>query len=203
MAKARARRHVQATPGKVRPPLQSPRTFRTRSYPLSFSGGNQLAHTQDEKDRLKKMGVMTALAIGLHNFPEGMAAFVATLSATSLGLAVTFAVAIHNIPVRPLRHLTPISQTPYAAPSVQEGVCVSMPLYYATGSKKKAFFWAFVSGISEPIGAVVCYLVFFDGAAHTAHAHASTRVAVLISFLVYLLACVQGSTLLCTACCLG
>jgi ZIP family zinc transporter len=44
-----------------------------------------------------------------------------------------------------------------------------MPLYYATGSKKKAFFWAFVSGISEPIGAVVCYLVFFDGAAHTAH----------------------------------
>jgi ZIP family zinc transporter len=81
-----------------------------------------------------------------------------------------------------------------------------MPLYYATGSKKKAFFWAFVSGISEPIGAVVCYLVFFDGAAHTAHtahAHASTRVAVLISFLVYLLACVQGSTLLCTACCLG
>jgi ZIP family zinc transporter len=104
--------------------------------------GDQLAHTQDEKDRLKKMGVMTALAIGLHNFPEGMAAFVATLSATSLGLAVTFAVAIHNIP---------------------EGVCVSMPLYYATGSKKKAFFWAFISGISEPIGALVCYLVFFDG----------------------------------------
>jgi hypothetical protein len=57
-------------------------------------------HTQDEKERLKKMGVMTALAIGLHNFPEGMAAFVATLSATSLGVAVTFAVAIHNIPVR-------------------------------------------------------------------------------------------------------
>jgi ZIP family zinc transporter len=44
-----------------------------------------------------------------------------------------------------------------------------MPLYYATGSKKKAFFWAFISGISEPIGALVCYLVFFDGAAHTAH----------------------------------
>jgi hypothetical protein len=88
----------QSTPSS----LQSPRTFRTRSYPLSLSGGDQLAHTQDDKDRLKKMGVMTALAIGLHNFPEGMAAFVATLSATSLGLAVTFAVAIHNIPVRPL-----------------------------------------------------------------------------------------------------
>jgi ZIP family zinc transporter len=113
---------------------------------VGSSGGEQQQrqgiHTQDEKERLKKMGVMTALAIGLHNFPEGMAAFVATLSATSLGVAVTFAVAIHNIP---------------------EGVCVSMPLYYATGSKTKAFFWAFISGISEPIGALVCYLIFYDG----------------------------------------
>ena len=102
MAKARVRRHVQATPGKVCPPLFNHHAPSAHAHPLSLSGGDQLAHTQDEKDRLKKMGVMTALAIGLHNFPEGMAAFVATLSATSLGLAVTFAVAIHNIPVPPL-----------------------------------------------------------------------------------------------------
>lgn len=77
------------------------------------------------------MGLLTGLAIGLHNFPEGLATFVATLSNPSLGIALAIAIALHNIP---------------------EGVCVSMPVYYATGSKWKAFMWAFLSGVSEPIG---------------------------------------------------
>ena len=72
-----------------------------------------------------------ALAIGLHNFPEGMATFVAALSSPSLGAALAIAIALHNIP---------------------EGFCVAMPIYYATGSRWKGFLWAFLSGVSEPIG---------------------------------------------------
>ena len=71
------------------------------------------------------------LAIAIHNFPEGLATFVATLSSPSLGVALAIAIALHNIP---------------------EGVCVAMPVYYATGSKWKGFLWAFLSGISEPFG---------------------------------------------------
>ena len=71
------------------------------------------------------------LAIGIHNFPEGLATFVAALSSPSLGIALAIAIALHNIP---------------------EGVCVSMPVYYATGKKWKGFLWAFLSGISEPFG---------------------------------------------------
>ncbi len=73
----------------------------------------------------------TGLAIGIHNFPEGLATFVATLSHPRLGAALAVAIAIHNVP---------------------EGVCVALPVYYATGSKWKGFLWAFLSGISEPIG---------------------------------------------------
>lgn len=72
-----------------------------------------------------------ALAIGLHNFPEGMATFVAALSDPSLGISLAVAIALHNVP---------------------EGLCVAMPVYYATGSRWKGFFWAFLSGVSEPIG---------------------------------------------------
>ena len=74
---------------------------------------------------------LTGLAIGIHNFPEGLATFVATLSSPSLGVALAIAIALHNIP---------------------EGVCVAMPVYYATGSKWRGFLWAFLSGISEPFG---------------------------------------------------
>lgn len=86
--------------------------------------------TSDKKN-LKRMGLLTGLAIALHNFPEGLATFVATLSSPALGGALALAIALHNIP---------------------EGVCVSMPVYYATGSKVKAFLWAFLSGVSEPLG---------------------------------------------------
>ena len=83
--------------------------------------------------KLRRMGVFTALAIGIHNFPEGLATFTAALTDPNLGIAIAVAVAIHNIP---------------------EGIAVSVPIYYATGSRLKAFKLSFLSGVSEPIGAL-------------------------------------------------
>ncbi len=85
---------------------------------------------------LHKMGLLTALAIFIHNFPEGLATYVATLSDASVGFGIAVAIAVHNIP---------------------EGICVALPIYYSTGSRTKAFIWATLSGISEPLGALVGY----------------------------------------------
>ncbi|WP_246140779.1 zinc transporter ZupT [Bacillus marasmi] len=87
---------------------------------------------------LLKMGTFTALAIGIHNFPEGIATFASAIQDPGLGIAIAFAIAIHNIP---------------------EGIAVSVPVYFATKSKKKAFKLSFLSGLSEPIGALLAYLV--------------------------------------------
>ena len=92
-------------------------------------------------DKLTRMGLMTALAIGLHNFPEGIATFVATLEDPRVGAALAVAIGIHNIP---------------------EGLCVSIPIYYATGSRTRALGWALLSGLSEPIGALLAYLILMD-----------------------------------------
>ncbi|MFP4287077.1 MAG: zinc transporter ZupT [Candidatus Izemoplasmataceae bacterium] len=94
-----------------------------------------------EKARAKsllRMGLFTAFAIALHNFPEGIATFLATLEDPQLGISIAIAVAIHNIP---------------------EGIAVSVPIYYATGSKLKAFRYSFLSGLSEPLGAVVAFFI--------------------------------------------
>lgn len=88
--------------------------------------------------KLRRMGVFTALAIGIHNFPEGLATFTAALTDPNLGIAIAVAVAIHNIP---------------------EGIAVSVPIYYATGSRLKAFKLSFLSGLSEPVGALFGYLI--------------------------------------------
>lgn len=94
---------------------------------------------QKHKDRkLMRMGLFTALAIGIHNFPEGLATFTAALTEPSLGIAIAVAIAIHNIP---------------------EGIAVSVPVYYATGNKKKAFTLSFLSGLAEPVGALVGFLI--------------------------------------------
>ncbi|RFU66774.1 zinc transporter ZupT [Peribacillus saganii] len=87
---------------------------------------------------LLKMGTFTALAIGIHNFPEGIATFTSALQDPALGIAIAFAIAIHNIP---------------------EGIAVSVPIYFATGDKKKAFKLSFLSGLSEPVGALAAYLI--------------------------------------------
>jgi ZIP family zinc transporter len=88
--------------------------------------------------KLRRMGVFTALAIGIHNFPEGLATFTAALTDPNLGIAIAVAIAIHNIP---------------------EGIAVSVPIYYATGSRLKAFKLSFLSGVSEPVGALFGYLI--------------------------------------------
>lgn len=87
---------------------------------------------------LLKMGTFTALAIGIHNFPEGIATFMSTLQDPALGLAIAIAIAIHNIP---------------------EGIAVSVPIYYATNNRRKAFRLSLLSGIAEPVGAVVGFLI--------------------------------------------
>jgi ZIP family zinc transporter len=93
---------------------------------------------EEKSGRLLRMGSMTALAIGIHNFPEGLATFTAALADPQIGIAIAVAVAIHNIP---------------------EGIAVSVPIYYATGSKRKAFKLSFLSGLAEPVGALVGYLL--------------------------------------------
>jgi ZIP family zinc transporter len=87
---------------------------------------------------LMRTGVFTAVAIGIHNFPEGLATFGAALSNTKLGVIIALAIAIHNIP---------------------EGISVSVPIFYATGDRKKAFIYSFLSGVAEPIGAVIGFLI--------------------------------------------
>jgi len=85
-----------------------------------------------------RVGVFSAIAIGIHNFPEGLATFMAALTDLSLGIPIAIAIAIHNIP---------------------EGIAVSVPIYYATGSRKKAFFYSFSSGLAEPVGALIGWLI--------------------------------------------
>ena len=95
-----------------------------------------------EKRKLVRMGLQTAVAIALHNFPEGLATFVAFLDEPAIGIAFAIAIAIHNIP---------------------EGFCVSLPVYYATGNRRKAFLWGIFSGVTEPIGALIGWLFFRNG----------------------------------------
>ena len=94
--------------------------------------------------KLMRMGMFTALAIAIHNFPEGLATFLAALEDPSVGVAIAIAIALHNIP---------------------EGISVSVPIFYATGNRTKAFFYSLLSGLAEPVGAVIAYmgLRFFLG----------------------------------------
>lgn len=88
--------------------------------------------------KLMRMGLMTALAIALHNFPEGLATFVSALQSPEVAIPIVVAIAIHNIP---------------------EGIAVSVPIYQATGSRRKAFLYSFLSGLAEPIGALAGWLL--------------------------------------------
>ena len=88
--------------------------------------------------KLMRMGVLSALAIGIHNFPEGLATFISAIDNPHLGISIAFAIAVHNIP---------------------EGIAVSVPIYYATKNRKKAFWYSFSSGLSEPVGALLGYFL--------------------------------------------
>jgi len=91
--------------------------------------------------RLLKCGTLLAIGIAIHNFPEGIAVFFSSLSSLSLGIPVALAVAFHNIP---------------------EGIAVSLPIFYATKSRKKAFTYASLSGLAEPLGAVIGFIFLFS-----------------------------------------
>lgn len=110
----------------------------------SFENPHEIKMVEDidkEKSgqqKLMRMGIFTALAIAIHNFPEGLATFIGALQDPGLGIAIAVAIAIHNIP---------------------EGIAVSVPIFYATGNKKKAFWYSFSSGLAEPVGAMIGFLV--------------------------------------------
>jgi ZIP family zinc transporter len=120
------------------------------SAPLPSFSGQTVAGQPDTHDhspgnrKLLRMGLFTALAIAIHNFPEGLATFLAALQDPGLGIAIAVAIALHNIP---------------------EGISVSVPIYYATGNRKKAFVYSFLSGLAEPVGAAIAYAAirFFMG----------------------------------------
>lgn len=97
-------------------------------------------HEHSKTIHLKRTGIFTALAIGIHNFPEGFATFTASLDSLSLGLSIAIAIAIHNIP---------------------EGMSISLPIYYATNNKKKAFWYATLSGLAEPVGALLGFFILY------------------------------------------
>lgn len=88
--------------------------------------------------RLLKTGIFTAIAVTIHNFPEGIATFISGVRSPVLGLSVALAIAIHNIP---------------------EGIAIAIPVYYATRSRKKALWMSILSGLSEPLGAVLTMLI--------------------------------------------
>ncbi|MFW6135704.1 MAG: zinc transporter ZupT [Chloroflexota bacterium] len=100
--------------------------------------GNDVAQAEDAAQAdLLRLGLFSALAIGIHNFPEGLATFLAALQDPTVGAAIAVAVALHNIP---------------------EGISVSVPIYYATGNRGKAFLYSALSGVSEPVGAAIAYV---------------------------------------------
>jgi len=89
-------------------------------------------------DRLMRLGFFSAIAISIHNLPEGMATFASALTNPALGISIAIAIAIHNIP---------------------EGIAISVPVFFATGDKKRAFALSFLSGLAEPVGALIGYLL--------------------------------------------
>jgi len=93
-------------------------------------------HTPHSHRKLMRMGIFTALAIAIHNFPEGLVTFLTALEDPSLGVAIAIALALHNIP---------------------EGISVSVPIFYASGNRRKAFMYSMLSGLAEPLGALIGY----------------------------------------------
>ncbi len=101
------------------------------------------ASTQSRKESklLLRTGIFTAVAVAIHNFPEGLVTFMAVLQDPAVGIAIAIAIALHNIP---------------------EGIAIAVPVYHATGSRVKAFWYSFISGLFEPLGALVGYLLLIQ-----------------------------------------
>ena len=94
----------------------------------------------NDKTHLKRTGILVAISISIHNFPEGIATFTSALGSLDVAIPITVAIAIHNIP---------------------EGIAVAVPIFHATGSRKKAFWYSFLSGLSEPLGALIAFFFLF------------------------------------------
>lgn len=108
------------------------------AIPKSFNPHEiQGVEDMDKKSSLKRTGLIVALSIGIHNFPEGIATFTSALGSLDVAIPITIAIALHNIP---------------------EGIAVAVPIYHSTGSRKKAFWFSFSSGLAEPFGALIAYL---------------------------------------------
>ena len=116
---------------------------------------------------LMRTGLFTALAIGIHNFPEGLVTFLTALENPRLGVVIAVAVALHNIP---------------------EGISVAVPIFYATGNRMKAFVYSFVSGMAEPVGAIIAYgiLRLFLGGGAFPPAVTGALFAVVAGIMVYI-----------------
>lgn len=106
--------------------------------PHEIHGVEEMSDKEKTDKALMRMGLFSALAIAIHNFPEGLATFIGALEDPTLGISIAVAIAIHNIP---------------------EGIAVSVPIFYATGNRKKAFLYSALSGLSEPVGAFVGYFI--------------------------------------------
>jgi ZIP family zinc transporter len=133
-------------PHEVHPPEETAALRDPSAPPPDFAEAGAQVGAEPDTDsdlhvhhqgELMRMGLFTALAIGIHNFPEGLATFLAALQDPALGAAIAVAIALHNIP---------------------EGISVSVPIYYATGDRKRAFVYSLLSGISEPVGAGLAYI---------------------------------------------
>lgn len=129
--------------------------------PHEIRGVEDIEHPKNTK-RLQRMGLLTSAAIAIHNFPEGIATFTTAYENPSLGLAIAVAVAIHNIP---------------------EGIAVSVPIYYATGSRKKAFWYSLLSGLAEPLGGILAYLILMP---FMSEALMATLLAIVAGIMVYI-----------------
>ncbi|MDR0413163.1 MAG: zinc transporter ZupT [Dysgonamonadaceae bacterium] len=102
------------------------------------------AHPVEEMSdttQLKRTGILVALSIAIHNFPEGIATFTSALGSLDIAVPITVAIALHNIP---------------------EGIAVAVPIYHSTGSRRKAFWYSFLSGLAEPVGAMLGYLFLMN-----------------------------------------
>jgi len=119
---------------KVIPEKANPHEVHSAEAPEISDGDRE----KQRNKRLLRSGLLTALAIAIHNFPEGLATFVSALQSPEIAVPIVVAIAIHNIP---------------------EGISVSVPILFATGSRKKAFWLSFLSGLAELLGAVVGYLI--------------------------------------------
>jgi ZIP family zinc transporter len=116
---------------KLVPSAENPHEMRkVEDLPASGSG--------PDYDRLYRTGLFSAIAIAIHNFPEGLATFLSAIQDPMLGIPIAVAIAIHNIP---------------------EGIAVSIPVFYATNNRKKAFLLSFGSGLAEPLGALIGYFI--------------------------------------------